>query len=433
MNKGTLRSQIEGPLNKGEENLSLREISNFSGWNWGNISFAFPKSLALEMKAIPLPFSNQGEDRLSWFSSPNGDFKLKEAYRLANKGDNNMVWQHFKGDWVWKVATLPKIKCFLWQCCHQSIPVRALLAQRGMDIPFLCPVFNHEPETILHALRDCPKAQSFWNSLSPPFRSNLFYGLQLVDWLKLNCKTSMSSPSSNINWSILFPFAVWTFWLHRNCIAFDNPHQHKDLKRETMAKASEFLYLGMTEKHNPVKAKIQVQWLPPPVNWVKLNSDGSSMGNPGLAGGGGLIRNERGEWIKGYARAIGITTSVAAELWALRDGICLCSALNFPAVIVELDSKLVVDLLNKELDNPNGIDVLVSDCRESLKAIPCVRIQHCYREANKCADALARRGALLSQDFSILIFPPPDVALLLSLDSAGALYDRFVPSVLEAG
>ena len=190
-----------------------------------------------------------------------------------------------------------------------------------MDIPFLCPVCNHEPETILHALRDCPKAQSFWNSLSPPFRSNLFYGLQLVDWLNLNCKTSMSSLSSNINWSILFPFAVWTLWLHRNCIAFDNPHHHKDLKHETMAKASEFLYLGMTEKHNPVKVKIQVQWLPPPVNWVKLNSDGSSMGNPGLAGGGGLIRNEKGEWIKGYARAIGVTTSVAAELWAIRDGI----------------------------------------------------------------------------------------------------------------
>ena len=292
---------------------------------------------------------------------------------------------------------------------------------------------NHEPETILHTLRDCLKAQSFWNSLSSPFQSNLFYGLQLVDWLNLNCKTSMSSLSSNINWSILFPFAVWTLWLHRNCIAFDNPHHHKDLKRETMAKASEFLYLRMIEKHNPVMVKIQVQWLPPPVNWVKLNLDGSSMGNPGLASGGGLIRNERGEWIKVYARAIGITMSVAAELWALRDGICLCSALNFPAVIVELDSKLVVDLLNKELENPNGIDVLVFDCEESLKPIPCVRIQHCYREANKCADALARRGALLSQDFSILIFPPSDVAFLLSLDLVGALYDRFVPSVLEAG
>ncbi|KAK7814656.1 hypothetical protein CFP56_002810 [Quercus suber] len=84
----------------------------------------------------------------------------------------------------------------------------------------------------------------------------------------------MSSRSSNISWNILFPFAVWTLWLHRNCIAFDNPDLHKDLKLETLAKASKFLYLGMIEKQNRVKVKIQVQWLPPPSNWVKLNLDG---------------------------------------------------------------------------------------------------------------------------------------------------------------
>nr|POE97388.1 putative disease resistance protein [Quercus suber] len=63
----------------------------------------------------------------------------------------------------------------------------------------------------------------------------------------------MSSRSSNISWNILFPFAVWTLWLHRNCIAFDNPDLHKDLKLETLAKASKFLYLGMIEKQNRVK------------------------------------------------------------------------------------------------------------------------------------------------------------------------------------
>ena len=62
-----------------------------------------------------------------------------------------------------------------------------------------------------------------------------------------------------------------------------------------------------------------------------------------------------------------------------------------------------------------------------------VKIQHCYREANKCADALARCGALLNQDFSIFLEPPPGVALLLGLDLAGAMYDRFVPSVSKAG
>nr|POF24272.1 putative ribonuclease h protein [Quercus suber] len=145
-----------------------------------------------------------------------------------------------------------------------------------------------------------------------------------------------------------------------------------------------------------------------------------------------ILWNEKGEWVKGFACVIETTTSVAAELWALKDGIRLCIALKLSAVVIELDSKLVVDLLKKELNNPNDNDVLVADCRNSLRIIPSTKIQHYYREGNKCTDALARRGAFLSQDFSIFLDPPSDVAFLLSLDAAGVVYDRFVSSVLEA-
>ena len=68
-----------------------------------------------------------------------------------------------------------------------------------------------------------------------------------------------------------------------------------------------------------------------------------------------------------------------------------------------------------ELGNPNGIDIMVAVCREGLKEIPQVRIQHCNREANKCANALARRGALLAQDFSIFMEPPSNVAFKTAL------------------
>ena len=102
------------------------------------------------------------------------------------------------------------------------------------------------------------------------------------------------------------------------------------------------------------------------MNWYKVNSDESALGNLGLAGGGGLIRNDKGEWIRGYARAIGSTTSVAAELWALRVGICLCLALNLQAVVFELDAKLVIDLLNKEENSMNGNEIIVADCKEGL-------------------------------------------------------------------
>ena len=43
--------------------------------------------------------------------------------------------------------------------------------------------------------------------------------------------------------------------------------------------------------------------------------------------------------------------------------------------------------------------------QHGLRDIPMVRIQHCYREASKCDGALARGGALLSQDFVVFLEP----------------------------
>ena len=139
----------------------VKDISGFFGWNWEGLSFEFPSYIKLEMKATPLPFSNQSGDRLSWFSSPSGDFKLKEAYCPANSEDNYEADRMFRGEWVWKVQSLPKIKCFLWQCCHHNIPIRAILSKRGMDLPFLCPMCNNAPKTIIHTLRDAPRHKAY--------------------------------------------------------------------------------------------------------------------------------------------------------------------------------------------------------------------------------------------------------------------------------
>ena len=56
-----------------------------------------------------------------------------------------------------------------------------------------------------------------------------------------------------------------------------------------MAKATEFAFVGVNGKRTRSKMIIKVGWVPPPINWFKLNSDGSSLSNPSLAGVGGLI------------------------------------------------------------------------------------------------------------------------------------------------
>ena len=67
--------------------------------------------------------------------------------------------------------------------------------------------------------------------------------------------------------------------------------------------------------------------------------------------------------------------------------------------------------------------MIIANCIEGLQKIPRTRVQHCYRDANKCADTLARRGALLPQDFVIFLFPPTDVSLLINLDAIGTMYE----------
>ena len=133
----------------------------------------------------------------------------------------------------------------------------------------------------------------------------------------------------------------------------------QNLMLDVLAKALEFAYIGINAKQTSNQRQIAVSWCFPPSTWFKLNSDGSSLGNPGKAGGGGLIRNDKGEWLKGYARNVGYSTSVAAELWALCDGLRLCITLKLPVVIIELDAKLIVGHLQKSDGHQNCIDVIV--------------------------------------------------------------------------
>ena len=94
---------------------------------------------------------------------------------------------------------------------------------------------------------------------------------------------------------------------------------------------------------------IPVKWLKPLTGWMKLNTDGASLGNPGATGAGGLIRNCSGGWVKGFWRSVGFAMSTTAEFWALRDGLILASQLGIQDIEVELDARTVVDLVQSIL------------------------------------------------------------------------------------
>ena len=142
---------------------------------------------------------------------------------------------------------------------------------------------------------------------------------------------------------------------------------------------------------------------------LKLNTDGATSKALGVAGGGGLIRDNQGNWVIGFSRRIGVTNSFMVEVWALRDGLMLCNQMNLSDVIVELDTKALVDAFKNPSYANSIISPLFEDYKQLANQIPRHCIRHVYCEANKCTNKLASIGLNQSLDFVIYSCPPVDL------------------------
>ena len=119
-----------------------------------------------------------------------------------------------------------------------------------------------------------------------------------------------------------------------------------------------------------------------------------------------------------------------AELWALRDGLLLAKEMGLNNLIIEMDALSVVLLMNNNTVNLL-MEPLLTDCRNLLSEIPNKQIVHIYREANQCADALAKLGASSVDSFVIFLYPPPVVESILASDKACLQCNRLLISLMK--
>ena len=126
----------------------------------------------------------------------------------------------------------------------------------------------------------------------------------------------------------------------------------------------------------------RIRWEKPPVGWMKLNTNGSVFGSLGVAGWGGVIRDDRGNWISGFTKRIGITNSFTAEMWGLREGLIMCCNLNIASLIVELNARVVVDAFSNNQYVNNIISPILDDYRLLSSRFSQIQFKHCYHEGN---------------------------------------------------
>lgn len=127
-----------------------------------------------------------------------------------------------------------------------------------------------------------------------------------------------------------------------------------------------------------MRKELIVRWEKPPGGWIKLNTDGASRGNPGIAAAGGVFRDDKGESVCGSGANIGIATAAVAELWGLLYGLQIAWDRGWRRVFVELDSMLVLEVVQKGVDVMHPLFSLIFNCQGFINRDWVVRFGHVW-------------------------------------------------------
>lgn len=119
------------------------------------------------------------------------------------------------------------------------------------------------------------------------------------------------------------------------------------------------------------------------MNWVKLNCDGTSRGNSGYAGGGTVLRDNKGDLIIAYENYYGVDSSVYAETRAVLDGLRLAKGKNISHLWIELDYLLLVEMLNGDAAIPWFLTYIFREIHSLLP--PSWYVSQVFREGNQGA------------------------------------------------
>lgn len=129
-----------------------------------------------------------------------------------------------------------------------------------------------------------------------------------------------------------------------------------------------------------------------PASW-QLYTDGASKGNPGPAGAGWILLNERDSILVKDSKFLGVATNNEAEYEALILGLKNALSLRVQEIKIYMDSELLVRQLNGlyRVKNPR-LAVLFHQVQDLLRNFLKYDIIHIFREKNREADAMANEA-----------------------------------------
>ncbi len=147
------------------------------------------------------------------------------------------------------------------------------------------------------------------------------------------------------------------------------------------------------------KAGKDVSTIDKKFDFLIVNVDGASKGNPGEAGIGVAVYDKDLNIVQKSCEYIGMATNNIAEYKALILGAKLAIKFNAKNTLFRSDSELLVKQIMGEYRVKNTqLISLYSEVQSLLGKLPEWEIKHVPREENKEADLLANKGVEISTE-----------------------------------
>jgi ribonuclease HI len=383
------------------------------------------------------PIATNKKDRRGW-GHQSGTYTVSEGYKLIKANPyappNPALWKE-----VWRFKCIPKIDMFIWTLAHNAILTGDNLKKKGWEGPTHCPFCVSKEETVAHILLNCSFAREVWNLALAPWTNqvplpdeipNLLLSWQALCPFSLTKKDRLKSC-----WGYLPKFICWKIWLERNARIFKGKTASE---AQVIAKAKAMMGDFLSSIHLPAnKGRLtpnEEDWLsslipstlkvtiapePPTFQWeIRLDPstftmwrkslqrhslffDGASKGNPGEAGGGGVIIDPEEIKVLSYSWGIDKDTNNIAEALALWQGLSQAQIMNITDLNVFGDSRIIIQALSsKNLTSHMRLRQILKKIKLLMTTFQSIQLFHILRELNGEADKEANKAVLLSKGFS---------------------------------
>ncbi|CAJ2663194.1 unnamed protein product [Trifolium pratense] len=397
-----------------------------------DIQTAFPQLLSY-LQQFFIPFEDK-EDFLIWNHTTSGELTMKDAYHFFSNPGPTASWSKT----IWNIAIPPSKSFLVWRLFHHKMPTDDALSARGFYLTSVCSLCKKQSESSLHLFLQCPFALSNWHWLASLINQRLdlssytsILNITSAGW-NPHCRITITAAVINIFNSI---------WQSRNNLWFKNIKSNLTSiisqiiasvsltgncstlsSNSSITNFSILKFFKINIHHVRPPKIIEVLWQPPMFGWYKCNTDGASLGNPGIAACTGIFRNHRGEMVSCFSKHLGLANALFAEAMGVILAIEHAYAQNWSHLWIESDSKLV----SLAFKSPNIIHWKLKNrwmnCIYMTRNMSFI-ISHIYREGNHCADKLANLGLSL-QGFTWWTSAPVEIREDLTRNRLGFPYFR---------